>query len=592
MSNTSTEKLEPNVIVDSLYDIALDPSSLDAFINTWCDAGLDTLAARQMMESIDRFDEAHQTHLKRADTFLKRGIATKEATDLAADLIPFENLAAFIVDANLRIVVANEGAKHAFAMNEGDTIYQAIIAPDAQDALVETLRATLSSHKPTQHLLKVVDATAANPAVFQIRKMTAKADDGSALALMVTTNYHWNASLGQTLEEVFQLTLAEQGIVRALTEGKSAKEIAVGRGTGEGTVRSQIKSTLAKMNARTQSEVIRLVLSLRDVSSGERIKNAPNAGYAILTSTTWWQDEVWKPFQTIILPDGRRMDYHIMGPATGAPVVYSHIGYCLARWHEPMLRLLFKLNLRIICPIRAGYGHSDNLDPKADVLEAARNDTLFLLTHLGIKKLPYLTQGNDLILAADFTANYPDMISEIIGVCGRPPLEGDHHYAGMGKWHRFFMSTARHAPHLLHFTAKAAMSLCRRIGVKTMYFKTQKGSPADMALALDEHLTAVLVANCELLVGKETDGAQAYAMEMLACESPWADTLMATQKTKTWFMNGSEDPAMDIATIAEYREAYPWIDIEVVPNTGQMLLFQHYETLLPKVAAAAVVARE
>lgn len=167
MNNNSQEKLEPNVIVDSLYDIALDPSSLNAFINTWCDAGLDTLAARQMMESIDRFDEAHQTHLKRADTFLKRGIATEEATDLSADLIPFENLAAFIVDANLRIVVANDGAKHSFAMNEGDTVDQAVIAPDA---LVKTLKATLSSHKPTQHLLKVVDATAANPAVFQIRK--------------------------------------------------------------------------------------------------------------------------------------------------------------------------------------------------------------------------------------------------------------------------------------------------------------------------------------------------------------------------------------------------------------------------------------
>ena len=280
-----------------------------------------------------------------------------------------------------------------------------------------------------------------------------------------------------------------------------------------------------------------------------------------------------------------------MGPVNGAPVVYSHIGYCLARWHEPMIRLLFKLNLRIICPIRAGYGHSDNLDPKADVLEATRNDTLFLLTHLGIKRLPYLTQGNDLILAADFTANHPDMISEIIGVCGRPPLEGDHHYAGMGKWHRFFMSTARHAPHLLHFTAKAAMSLCRRIGVKTMYFQTQKGSPADMAIAHDEHLTAVLIANCELLVGKETDGAQAYAMEMLASESSWADTLRATKNTKTWFMNGAEDPAMDIATIAEYRDAFPWIDIEVVPNTGQMLLYQHYEILLPKVAAAAAIPK-
>ena len=112
-----------------------------------------------------------------------------------------------------------------------------------------------------------------------------------------------------------------------------------------------------------------------------------------------------------------------------------------------------------------------------------------------------------------------------------------------------------------------------------------------MALDHDEPLKAVLISNCELLVGKETDGAQAYAMEMLVCEGPWADLLMAAQGTKTWFMNAAEDPAMDIATIAEYRETYPWIDIEVVPNTGQMLLFQHYEALLPRVAAAAIAAQ-
>ncbi|OJI94493.1 hypothetical protein LY10_01468 [Planktotalea frisia] len=220
-------------------------------------------------------------------------------------------------------------------------------------------------------------------------------------------------------------------------------------------------------------------------------------------------------------------------------------------------------------------------------METIRDDTLFLLEHLGVNRLPYLTQGNDLIFAADFTKQHPDMISEIIGICARAPLEGDLHYAGMGAWHRFFTSTARHAPHLLHFTIKAAMSLSRRVGVKTMYFKTQQGSPADMELDKDQALVDVLVSNCELLMGKERDGAQAYVMEMLACESPWADLLRATQKTKTWFVNGVEDPVVDVATVAEYREAYPWIEIEVVQNAGQMLLYQHFEMLLPRVAKAA-----
>jgi hypothetical protein len=248
-------------------------------------------------------------------------------------------------------------------------------------------------------------------------------------------------------------------------------------------------------------------------------------------------------------------------------------------WDEP-----------IICLIRPGFSKSDNLDPKADVLETTRQDTLFLLTHLGIKRLPYLTQGNDLIFAADFTKHHPGMISEIIGICVRAPLEGDAHYAGLGKWQRFFTSTARHAPHLLHFSIKAVMSLSRRVGVKTMYFKTQTSSPADMALDQDKALTEVLVSNHELFMHRENDGAQVFVMEMIACESPWADLLRATRETKTWFVNGVEDPAMDAALVGQYREAYPWIEIEVIENAGQMLLFQHFDMLLPRVAAAAATA--
>ncbi|WP_186766389.1 LuxR C-terminal-related transcriptional regulator [Phaeobacter marinintestinus] len=54
--------------------------------------------------------------------------------------------------------------------------------------------------------------------------------------------------------------------MRTLVEGADAKAIAAERGTSEGTVRGQIKSILGKMHARTQSEVIRFALSLRDVS--------------------------------------------------------------------------------------------------------------------------------------------------------------------------------------------------------------------------------------------------------------------------------------------------------------------------------------
>lgn len=586
-SDDLRKDINPQEIVDQLYSIALDPQSLDSFIDLWTKAGLDAGAARKTVRDIDAFDHAYSTHLQRADTFLARGAAATDAQDLTAFLAPFDTLAAFIVDKDLQVVVCNEGAQESFGVTDGTRFKASRLPQDALDVLSEALLTMFRSSQNPDHLLKLDYLGDRGPALFQFRKLSGAGGVAPEHVLVVTTRYYWQAALGQTLEEVFGLTAAERGVVRAMVEGLDAKAISAERGTSEGTVRGQIKTILTKMSARSQSEVIRLVMSLRDVTQPSAPVSAKRESVGLALTSSWLQTEVWKPFQTLTLPDGRRLDYHDMGPATGAPVLYSHMGYCMARWHEPMLRLAFAHGLRVICPIRAGYGFSDNLDPKADVLKTTRDDTKALLEHLKIDRAPYLTQGNDLIFAADFAGHFPEAVSEIIGICARPCLPGDRHYSGMAKWHRFFLSTAQHAPHLLKFTAKAAVSMAKRIGVVEMFKQMHRSSPADMAVLQDEELLNVLEANAELIAGKETNVARAYAMEILKTEADWSELLLNCEGVKTWFVNGAQDPSMDVATIAEYREAYPWIEIEVIPEAGQLLLYQHFEHVIPLVADAA-----
>lgn len=589
MTRDPKSGLDPDNIVNQLYDIALDPGSLDTFIEAWNSAGLDGQAARRTIQDIDTFDEVYFAHLNRAETFLNRG--EDDGPSLDETLAPFENLAAVIVDSSLQIVACNAGAALSFGLKDGDTL-DALEAPMGElEKFHDTLGDLFRSTDNPNRLLKLEIGTAAVQTLFQIRKLADTAKDSLPLALIVTTQYHWQAALGDTLEEVFALTGAEQIVVRAMVEGRDARTIAAERGTSEGTVRSQIKSILAKMNARSQSEVIRLVLSLRDVTLGARGDQATAPSGSNLAVVDWLETEVWKPFQTLTLPDGRRMDYHDMGPITGAPVLYSHMGYCMVRWTAPMLKLAFQHGLRVICPIRAGYGQSSNLDAKADVIATTRDDTLFLLDHLGIAQLPYVASGNDLMFATDLAAKRPDVVTEIIGVCARPCLPGDRHYAGMAKWHRFFLSTAKHAPHLLKFTAKAAVSLARRIGIIEMFRQMNKSSPADMALVQDSAARAVCIANGELIASKAGNVAQAFAMELLQTEADWSDLIIAARDTPTWFVNGLEDPSLDVATIAEYRETYPWITIDVVADAGQLLMYQQFGDLIPKIAKAAKNAK-
>jgi len=55
----------------------------------------------------------------------------------------------------------------------------------------------------------------------------------------------------------------------------------------------------------------------------------------------------------------------------------------------------------------------------------------------------------------------------------------------------------------------------------------------------------------------------------------------------TWFLNGGQDPATDIDTLLECLEMFPLIKIDVLPKAWLMLLFQHYETLIPRIVEAA-----
>ncbi len=583
--------LDPDAIVDTLYDIAIDPQSLASFVDTWNAAGLDASDARQSIETFDEFDKVYQSHLKRAETFLRRDEHNNLGPDFAEILVPFNNLAAFVINKTGGIVAGNDGAIESFAIKIGASCSASDLPSEVQAALIETVEDAAIEAKQTDRLLKLEMKDNRGTALFRLRRLDFSGDALAPYVLVVTTHYYWQEALGQTLKETFDLTPAEQGVVRSLVEGQDAKTIAATRGTSEGTVRGQIKAVLAKMGARTQSEVIRLVLSLREISQ------SPSGNYRRLPKSTksvdgdWIQKEVWKPFETLIVGNGRKMDYLDMGPATGAPVLYTHMGYCMARWTEPMIKLAFHHGLRVIVPIRAGYGYSENMDPKADVWATTRADTLALLNHLGIKRLPYIAQGGDLVFAIDFAAHHPEIVSEVGGLGGRPSLPGDLHYSSMSKWHRFFLSTAKHAPHLLKFTAKAAVTMCKRIGVTEMYHLMNKSSPADMALLNDPYAQPVMISNAELSVSRTTDFSQAYAMELLASESQWGHLMHQAKGIKTWFINGIEDPSTDAATIAEYRDAYPWIDIQVLPNAGQMLIYSKFTEVIPRIAEAARAAR-
>ncbi len=573
-------------IVDQLYDIAFDPRKLDDFIEAWNAAGFDAQEVRQTIEQIDAFDRSFGTHLNRADKFLQLNVDS-ERSALEEALEPFDTSVAMVLDHRLRVAALNGAARAAFSLEPGSAVQELPMGAEQLDAVMRALEGYQSEGGRETRILKLVEPDNRQPVLFHIRKLSILGEGGQPLFIVITNQFVWRLELDETLVEVFELTQAETRVVRGLVEGQDAKEIASSRGTSEGTVRSQIKSILAKTNAQSQAGVIRLVMSLRDVAGGAVIARS-TMRTSDSSNGSWLEKEARKPFKTMTLPDGRRLDYHDQGPPNGAPVLFSHMGFGQLRWTGPMLKLAFKHGLRVICPVRAGYGQSTPIDQGADVLEVTRDDTRALMDHLGIEKLPYVSQGNDLIFAADLAAEAPERVSEIIGICARPFLNGDIHYAARGGWHRFYLSTAKHSPHLLLFMARAAFNLARKIGTRAMFLHMNKGSTADLSLDLDPHASAIMEqAGNDLLIGKYTNSAQAFVREILVTEADWSERIRAAKEVPIWCVNGAQDPSMNASVIDLYRAAYPWMSFETIEDAGQMLIFQHYDMVIPRIAKAA-----
>jgi DNA-binding CsgD family transcriptional regulator/pimeloyl-ACP methyl ester carboxylesterase len=576
--------IDRDLIIDRIYGIAMEPTSLDDFIELWHDMNLAAHFGGETAETSGPSDSPYLSHLERAHAIMQRNDDLRP--DLMEYLRPYDNLAAFVVSGSLRVEAANQGALSAFAATRGGSLDQLSLPPQLRNALVRTARDVLHGTDHSEKILKADITTKGSSILFRIMRVAGPPEDGPT-ALVVSSRFHWRKEIGALLGEVYQLTQAEQDVVRMLVEGQETKSIAAARTTSEGTVRAQIKSITGKMNLRSQTDIVRFAMALGDFPKTPAAETEAVSPQTPGLTNNWLESEVWKPFKSLTMPDGRRMTYHDMGPSTGNPAVFSHMGSCMVRWPRSMIRLAFELNLRVICPIRAGYGHSDTIELTADPLDTASTDTAVLLNTLGIQRVPYVAQGSDFPFAVDLVAKHPDLVSEVLGFGARPCLPGGLQVNGAGRWQRFFVTTARNSPHLAQFASHAVMAMCKRIGPDAMLRQLCKDSPADLALLENEEIRRVLAANLSLMAGKSTNAARAFAMEYIAFQADWSDLVMATRPIPVQLFLAQEDPTIDLNAIPKFQQSYPWIAFEVVQDAGLALTFQHPEKLIPLMAKAA-----
>ena len=555
-------------IIDHIYDVALDPARYEQLLDVWekrmgplrhlseGDPGPIPLAS----------DPEIVQHASRASEFLSRIRDPDEQSwqiKLAAEVA-----AAFCVSAMGKILDANHAARGLYGIKAGNSLAALAFRADETERLAEAARlACLKAGKSS--LLRFAAGSAGKTVLFHVTP--ASDTTGQALAIVRTSELAWPDTLSALMQEAFRLTEAELEIVRSLVEGKSIKEICAERNRSVETVRTQIRSILAKTETRSQTELIRITLGLMDV-----VGQSAEGGGANVAVGRKLQPI---PFQTMLQPGGRRYDWIEFGAQHGRPCLFLPIDYGLIRWPSEAEKEAEKRGIRVIVPIRAGFGHSAQLPAKVDYAGETAADMARLIDHLGIDKIAVVPLGADIRFAMRLAMARPELVTGILACAGTLPISTPAQYDRMGKWHKFILANARYAPLILPFLVRAGFSLARRIGKEQFLNSVNAGSPADIRTFADPEVREAMLLGSEVSLSGWHIAHEAFSRECIDSETDWSETIRKCP-VPVRMLQGGQDPQSPKATIEELIPQFPNLDITIIDDAGQLLFFQEWPRVL------------
>ena len=544
-------------VLDRIYDVALNPDRFEELVDVWQARYNPTGQAPDAL-FLGR-------HAERADTVLERLGDPVDA--LTATLDRFDQVAVFAVGVDLRVVQANAVAERQFGLVGDDGIDGLPFHANDLDTIRKQVRSLCVETSDEPRLCRARDVEQDRLVIVQLRPL--QTERYGRLVLVATSVLAWPKGIKLALQSAFGLTAAEVDVVQQLTMTASLQEVADLRRRSIATVRTQLKTILHKTETKSQVELIRLVLSMAALSlcSG---------------STT---DAAKPGYQAITLPDGRRMQYREFGAASGVPVVFWPSDYGFMHWPRQAEHEATQMGLRVIVPVRGGYGASDALPRCQDVTLAVARDVAQLLDTLGVRRCVHLALGIDFVLALRFAQQFSRRTSGIVACSGVLPIHGDAQLARMDKWHRFILATAHFSPRLLPFFVKAGFRMARRQGKEAFVRAVFGGSPADMETFADPEVRHAILKGTELTLSKEHSAHEMFARltayQMTESWGAWLGDVQGT--TPVSFLCGLQDTQVPRQTLEDYQAAYPWIDFQLFPDAGRLVFFRHWHAALATV---------
>ncbi len=267
----------------------------------------------------------------------------------------------------------------------------------------------------------------------------------------------------------------------------------------------------------------------------------------------------------VTLPDGRRIEVSVSGPADGLPLVFHH-GTPGARTPIRVLqRAAHRRGLRLVALTRPGYGHSTRKEGRkvADVVE----DTAAVLQALGADwcLVAGWSGGGPHALAC--AARLPHALGALV-IAGVAPADGQglDWMAGMGQDNVDEFRAARAGPGALREYLDAQRVLLKDVSTDDITASLESLlPPVDRAVLTDELAQDLAASFHEALV----EGVDGWLDDDLAFLSPWGFHLREIDiPTAIW--QGSEDRMVPSSHGEWLSTRIPGTSAHLIPGEGHL----------------------
>ena len=375
-----------------------------------------------------------------------------------------------------------------------------------------------------------------------------------------------------SLRALYGMSAAEGRLTRRLMQGETLEEAAQSLHVSINTVRTQLQAIFSKTGVSRQSELLRAIYSSplwldsrneEFVNSGESEKEAQVSGDAGMR-----------------LSDGRWLAWADLGDPKGVPFIFNHVITGTRHFRHPDLALLYDHHLRLIMPERPGTGDSDPQSGRT--VQDWADDVKAMTNHLDIQRFVVVGFSEGTPYALALARSLPEQVIQVFIVSATPPIDGteslhDHRSIPF----RSVLLVAQHTPWLLPPLMRIMIRNARKNIYRFIEQMTRGMSEQDQAVFAEP---SVRENYAHGLMSAIAHGENHLVIEALLAVHGWKqEDAYILQPLR--FYHGSDDWFYSLEGLKTTLSCLPNATLTTIPGGGHLLMYSHWHTLIPLMAA-------